>query len=136
MPEQNRTVGKPDFVFPRSKLAVFVDGCFWHGCPKHATQPATNRAFWKKKFTANKARDLVVVRTLRQAGWRVIRVWEHELAKSPHRCVKRIKEYSHAKPQRTPRRFQKNEVSQNPVAKHFAPPPACSASRSIAGRCG
>jgi DNA mismatch endonuclease (patch repair protein) len=71
--------GKPDFVFPKFKLAVFVDGCFWHGCPKHATQPKNNRAFWKNKFARNKARDLLVTRTLRLQGWRVLRIWEHAL---------------------------------------------------------
>ena len=55
---RNQSVfGKPDFVFPRFKLAVFVDGCFWHGCPKHATKPKNNAAFWRKKFAANKSRD-------------------------------------------------------------------------------
>jgi DNA mismatch endonuclease (patch repair protein) len=70
---------RPDFVFPKLKLAVFVDGCFWHGCPKHATQPKGNRAFWKKKFASNKARDILVTRALRRANWRVLRVWEHTL---------------------------------------------------------
>src|SRR5450755_3235186 len=70
--------GRPDFIFPKLKLAVFVDGCFWHGCPKHATQPAINRAFWKKKFARNKARDQIVNRTLRQRGWKVLRIWQHE----------------------------------------------------------
>lgn len=51
---------KPDFVFPKLKLAIFVDGCFWHGCPKHATKPANNRAFWRRKLAANKTRDRVV----------------------------------------------------------------------------
>jgi DNA mismatch endonuclease (patch repair protein) len=83
--------GRPDFVFPNARVAVFVDGCFWHACPKHSNMPANNRAFWRKKLTANKARDLVVIKTLRQAGWRVIRVWEHQLAKSPRRCAERIK---------------------------------------------
>ena len=73
--------GKPDFVFPKRRLAVFVDGCFWHGCPKHATQPANNRAFWRRKFTANKARDRLVTRALRRQGWSVLRIWEHELAR-------------------------------------------------------
>ena len=73
--------GKPDFVFPKLKLAIFVDGCFWHGCPKHATKPQNNRAFWRRKFSANKARDQIVTRPLRHAGWRVLRMWEHELAK-------------------------------------------------------
>jgi len=73
--------GKPDFVFPSLKLAVFVDGCFWHGCPKHASKPVNNAAFWTKKLTANKARDRLVTRTLRARGWRVVRIWEHELTR-------------------------------------------------------
>jgi DNA mismatch endonuclease (patch repair protein) len=73
--------GKPDLVFPKRKLAVFVDGCFWHGCPLHATQPKTNVDFWETKIGRNKARDRYVTRTLRAAGWRVLRIWEHELAK-------------------------------------------------------
>jgi DNA mismatch endonuclease, patch repair protein len=72
---------RPDFVFPKIRLALFVDGCFWHGCPKHATQPKGNRAFWKNKFARNKERDVLVTRTLRSANWRVLRIWEHELAK-------------------------------------------------------
>src|SRR5581483_11036763 len=71
--------GKPDFVFPRLKLAVFVDGCFWHSCPKHATSPKNNAAFWQRKLTGNCARDRLVNRTLRRQGWRVLRIWEHEL---------------------------------------------------------
>jgi DNA mismatch endonuclease (patch repair protein) len=73
--------GKADFVFLRLKLAIFVDGCFWHGCPKHGTQPKGNRTFWKNKFARNKARDFLVTRTLRSQGWRVLRIWEHELAR-------------------------------------------------------
>jgi DNA mismatch endonuclease, patch repair protein len=89
---RNRPVfGKPDFVFTRLKLAIFVDGCFWHGCPNHCNQPANNQAFWRRKLTANKARDRVVARTLRRAGWRVLRLWEHELArKNQERLVRRL----------------------------------------------
>lgn len=72
---------RPDFVFPQLKLAVFVDGCFWHGCPLHATKPRHNAAFWRQKLAANKTRDRLVTRTLRRAGWRVLRIWEHELAR-------------------------------------------------------
>ena len=72
---------RPDFVFRQARLTIFVDGCFWHGCPKHATKPKNNRAFWHRKLSANKKRDLLVTRTLRKAGWRVLRIWEHELAK-------------------------------------------------------
>ena len=71
----------PDFVFSKQRVTVFVDGCFWHGCPKHATNPKNNRAFWRRKLASNKQRDLLVTRALRRAGWRVLRVWEHELAK-------------------------------------------------------
>lgn len=71
--------GRPDFVFPRAKLAVFVDGCFWHGCPLHATWPAQNAAFWRAKLLANRRRDRAVTRTLRARGWRVLRLWEHAL---------------------------------------------------------
>ena len=82
---------RPDFIFPKSRTAVFVDGCFWHGCPKHGTKPANNRAFWRRKFSRNKQRDALVNRTLRRAGWRVLRVWEHELArKNEARLVRRI----------------------------------------------
>ncbi len=71
----------PDFVFSKLRVAVFVDGCFWHGCPQHATKPKNNRAFWRKKLAGNKRRDALVTRTLKRAGWAVLRVWEHELQK-------------------------------------------------------
>jgi DNA mismatch endonuclease (patch repair protein) len=64
--------GKPDFVFPKQRLAVFVDGCFWHGCPKHATWPKTRAAFWKAKIEGNRSRDRRVNRALRQRGWVVV----------------------------------------------------------------
>lgn len=72
--------GKPDFTFRRIRVVVFVDGCFWHGCPKHTSMPANNRTFWKKKLSANKLRDRLVTKTLRRQGWLVIRLWEHDLA--------------------------------------------------------
>ena len=82
---------RPDFTFPILKVAVFVDGCFWHGCPKHSNLPANNRAFWLKKLTANKERDRLVTRTLRQRGWRLLRIWEHELArKNEARLMRRL----------------------------------------------
>jgi DNA mismatch endonuclease Vsr len=70
---------RPDFVFPKPKVAVFVDGCFFHGCPKHATWPKNNAAFWRAKIEGNRARDRRQTRLLRAAGWRVIRIWEHAL---------------------------------------------------------
>ncbi len=72
--------GKPDFVFRRQRLAVFVDGCFWHGCPTHATWPKQNAEFWRKKILGNRRRDRAVNRLLKKSGWRVLRIWEHELS--------------------------------------------------------
>jgi DNA mismatch endonuclease, patch repair protein len=85
-----RMFGNPDFVFPKHRLAVFVDGCFWHGCPKHATQPASNRAFWREKLARNKARDRLVTRTLEQRGWFVLRVWQHELKGDFPSCIRHM----------------------------------------------
>jgi len=82
-----RVFGRPDFVFRAAKVAVFVDGCFWHGCPRHGTMPRCNRAFWKAKLTRNAARDREVTRTLRKAGWRVVRVWECALARKRMRAT-------------------------------------------------
>jgi DNA mismatch endonuclease (patch repair protein) len=82
--------GKPDFVFRKQKLALFVDGCFWHACPLHGTIPKNNRAFWEEKLQANRERDKRVTRQLRRMGWRVVRVWEHEL-KVPARVGARVK---------------------------------------------
>lgn len=81
---------RADFVFQKLKLAVFVDGCFWHGCPRHATKPRNNRAFWRKKLVGNKARDQLVNHTLRKAGWRVVRIWECELAQRSAVCLRRL----------------------------------------------
>ncbi|MEY4940324.1 MAG: hypothetical protein RIQ93_2059 [Verrucomicrobiota bacterium] len=71
--------GRPDFVFPATRVAIFVDGCFWHGCATHCRLPASNREYWASKVAANRCRDRRNARTLRQLGWRVLRVWEHEL---------------------------------------------------------
>jgi DNA mismatch endonuclease (patch repair protein) len=78
---------KPDFVFRSHRLAVFVHGCFSHGCPLHATSPKTNAAFWRKKIAANRTRDRLVTRTLRTLGWRVLRIWEHELKRANERLL-------------------------------------------------
>lgn len=84
--------GKPDFVFPRQKVVVFVDGCFWHGCPFHATWPKNNAEFWRMKIVGNQKRDRIVTRSLRKAGWRVVRIWEHALTrKHEARTVARLR---------------------------------------------
>jgi DNA mismatch endonuclease (patch repair protein) len=72
-------LGKPDFVFPRAKIAVFIDGCFWHGCPLHCRKPSSNVNYWNTKIEKNKIRDKKITKTLKMNGWQVIRIWEHEV---------------------------------------------------------
>lgn len=74
-----RMRGTPDFAFPARKVAVFVDGCFWHGCPRHCRYPKTRRKYWRDKILRNAERDRDTNRVLRRKGWKVIRVWECEL---------------------------------------------------------
>jgi len=74
-------LGKPDFVFPKAKLAVFVDGGFWHGHPHKCRMPQTNRSYWEQKIAGNVARDRFVTRTLRKRGWKVVRIWEDSIRK-------------------------------------------------------
>ncbi len=69
---------RADIVFPGVRLAVFVDGCFWHGCPDHMTWPAANAAWWQRKIRTTRARDIDTTRRLTAAGWTVVRLWEHE----------------------------------------------------------
>jgi len=71
--------GKPDFAFPKAKVVVFVDGCFWHGCPRCYRAPKQNAPYWTAKVARNKERDRRQARELRQKGWRVLRLWEHQL---------------------------------------------------------
>lgn len=80
-PRAHRARVRPDFVFRQQRVAVFVDGCFWHGCPTHGTRPRQNRKFWDAKIARNRERDRLVVRGLRQQGWTVLRLWECALAK-------------------------------------------------------
>lgn len=84
-------IGTPDFIFRDLKLILFVDGCFWHGCPKHSSHASKGGAFWRNKLKTNQARDRRVTTTLRRAGWRVLRVWEHELTrKNEPRLLRRL----------------------------------------------
>lgn len=73
--------GHPDFVFREQRLAIFVDGCFWHGCPKHGSYPAIHRAFWIRKLGRNRERDKLVNKVLAKQGWKVLRIWEHDLVR-------------------------------------------------------
>jgi DNA mismatch endonuclease (patch repair protein) len=71
-------VVRPDIAFPRLRLAVFIDGCFWHACPVHGNQPRANSDYWRPKLARNVERDRIVDAALDAAGWRVLRAWEHE----------------------------------------------------------
>lgn len=83
-------IGTPDFIFPKQKVAIFIDGCFWHGCPRCKTQPKTNRTYWKAKIANNQKRDKEVKKQLTQDGWKVLRFWEHEIKINPNRVVDEI----------------------------------------------
>lgn len=83
-------LGKPDFAFPEGRVLVFVDGCFWHFCPRCGHLPRSNSAFWAEKLTRNRQRDHKITDALRKQGWQVLRLWEHELAR-PARVVAKLR---------------------------------------------
>jgi DNA mismatch endonuclease, patch repair protein len=82
--------GKPDIVFTKKKIAIFIDGCFWHKCPVDFQEPETRKEFWMKKIQTNIDRDKKVNEQLKNDGWTVIRIWEHEIRKEPEKAVKKI----------------------------------------------
>lgn len=86
-PVLNRPRRRADIAFTRARVAVFVDGCFWHGCPEHGTWPKSNADFWREKIETNRRRDQDTDERLAAAGWKVIRVWEHE---DPDEAAERI----------------------------------------------
>lgn len=86
-----RIAGRPDIVFTRGRVAVFCDGCFWHGCPTHSVKPKTNSSFWGLKLARNKARDQAVTAALETEGWTVMRFWEHEIENDTAKVVAQVK---------------------------------------------
>ena len=82
--------GKPDIVFTKKKIAIFIDGCFWHKCPIDFQEPETRKEFWMKKINSNVERDERTTKKLQGDGWTVLRFWEHEVRKKPEDVVKRI----------------------------------------------
>jgi len=82
--------GRPDIAFVSKKVAVFVDGCFWHGCELHGTKPKTNDKFWSNKIQDNIARDKRNNKILKDKGWKVLRFWEHDIKNSVEKVSKRI----------------------------------------------
>jgi DNA mismatch endonuclease (patch repair protein) len=75
--------GHPDVVFPKQRIAVFIDGCFWHGCPKCYRAPKSNQNYWKMKVKRNRKRDEAVNELCEKAGWKVLRIWEHDVVRNP-----------------------------------------------------
>lgn len=84
-----RLPGRPDFIFRRQRLAIFVDGCFWHGCRWHCRMPQDNRKYWQSKISRNAERDRNTNRLLHKADWRVLRIWGHSLC-NPQAVILRI----------------------------------------------
>ena len=85
-----RITGRPDIVFPGQKTAIFIDGCFWHGCPAHRTHPKNNADFWRTKIENNIARDADVTKILEAEGWTVLRFWEHQIKLELSSIIDRI----------------------------------------------
>jgi len=97
-------IGNPDFLFPAAKLAVFVDGCFWHGCPRCRHVLKRNAGYWTEKIKRNRARDRRTALALRRLGFKILRFWEHELSDTISRCVNRLRKALFTLPIRPPDR--------------------------------
>jgi DNA mismatch endonuclease, patch repair protein len=82
-------IGNPDFVFRAQRLTVFIDGCYWHGCPRHYSPPKSNAGFWAEKLKRNRRRDRYVAAALTNRGWRVVRFWQHDFA-TPEKILKKL----------------------------------------------
>lgn len=85
-------VGSPDVFFPAGRVVVFLDGCYWHGCPRCGHVPTVNNGFWAKKLERTRERDGRQTRQLEAAGYRVLRFWEHQLAETPAACVEAVRQ--------------------------------------------
>lgn len=89
-PHPSIIYGRPDLVFRRKKVAVFIDSDFWHGHPKRFTMPKTNRTYWRQKIKRNIERDKQVNMELRKDGWKVVRIWEHDIKRNPEKAIAKI----------------------------------------------
>jgi len=85
-----KLLGKPDIVFVKRRIAIFIDGCFWHKCPICFKEPETRKEFWNNKINKNVERDRIVEKELTSQGWKVMRFWEHDVRKSPGKVVNKI----------------------------------------------
>jgi DNA mismatch endonuclease, patch repair protein len=79
--------GKPDFVFLPQRIAIFVDGCFWHGCETHCRVPSSNQEYWLEKINRNKERDIIITAAFQKRNWIVLRIWEHDLTRNNSKGV-------------------------------------------------
>lgn len=109
-------VGRPDIVFPGARLAIFIDGCFWHGCPVHYVRPRTSREFWSRKLRENVERDIRQTRVLEGKGWKVERFWEHDVFTRLDEIVERIRQMRDEKPRGRGSRRQPRVVAAEPLA--------------------
>lgn len=82
--------GKPDLVLKKYKTVIFIDSCFWHGCKKHCRMPATNKKYWVNKIERNKFRDKEVNKYYKKLGWKIFRVWEHDVLKNSNKTIIKI----------------------------------------------
>lgn len=93
-----KALGRPDIAFPSKRIAIFINGCFWHRCPYcKPSFPKTHKAFWEQKFVKNILRDKEKVSILKQSGWKVLTIWECQIKKHPTRCVARVNKLLSAK---------------------------------------
>ena len=82
--------GKPDIVLPKYKTTIFVDSCFWHGCKKHCRIPSVRKNYWTQKIARNAERDKKVSKHYKKQGWKIVRIWEHELLEVSDKCISKI----------------------------------------------
>ena len=87
--------GKPDLIFKKRKIVIFIDSCFWHGCKKHGSMPKVRIKFWKAKLKRNKQRDKEVNRYYKKLDWKLFRIWEHDLKKNPAEIIVKIIDFMH-----------------------------------------
>jgi DNA mismatch endonuclease (patch repair protein) len=100
-------VGRPDFTFQKQRVIIFIDGCFWHGCPEHGTRPKSNTGYWDAKLKRNAERDRAVDAALASKGWHVLRFWEHELKQKEEIIRKICSALAHV-PLAVPNKFRSN----------------------------
>ncbi len=90
---KNKLPGKPDMVFKGAKTVIFIDSCFWHGCPEHCRMPSSNTEYWNKKIQRNEKRDNEINKIYENLDWNIIRIWEHELKTDPAKTLEKLENH-------------------------------------------